>query len=121
MKTVLNILWFIICGLWSGLCWLFLGLILCITIIGIPLGRQCFKAASLTFAPFGKEVKCNFDSHPIANILWVIIAGWEMALSYLFLGILCCITVIGIPCGIQALKLMKLAFLPFGAQIVKAK
>ncbi len=121
MKTILNILWFILVGLWIGLSWAFLGILLCITIIGIPLGKQCFKAAKLTFAPFGKDVKCNFDSHPIANILWVIFIGWEMALGYLISAVIFCITIIGIPCAVQSLKLMKLAFLPFGAKIVSSK
>jgi uncharacterized membrane protein YccF (DUF307 family) len=69
--------------------------------------------------PFGKRVDCHFDEHPIANILWVILVGWEMALGYLISGVLLCITVIGIPVGLQVFKLMKLAFLPFGADVVQ--
>ena len=119
MKLIANIIWFIFGGLWLGLGWLLLGLLLCITIIGIPLGTQCFKAAKLTFAPFGKKVTCNFDKHPIANIIWAVLVGWEMAIGYLISGILCCITIIGIPLGLQSFKLMKLAFLPFGATVNK--
>ena len=119
MKTLANIIWFILGGIWLGLSWFVLGLLLCITIIGIPLGKQCFKAASITFMPFGKKVNCNFDKHPISNILWAIFIGWEMALGYLFAGIICCITIVGIPVGLQSFKLMKLAFLPFGATISK--
>ncbi|MBR6782639.1 MAG: YccF domain-containing protein [Clostridia bacterium] len=119
MKLIANIIWFIFGGLWLGLGWLLLGLLLCITIIGIPLGIQCFKAAKLTFAPFGKKVTCSFDKHPIANIIWAVLVGWEMAIGYLIAGILCCITIIGIPLGLQSFKLMKLAFLPFGATINK--
>ena len=119
MRVIVNIIWFIFGGLWLGLLWGLLGVILCITVIGIPLGLQCFKAARLTFAPFGKVVRSSFDKHPIANVLWAVFVGWEMALGYLFGGIICCITIVGIPIGLQAFKLMKLAFLPFGASIEK--
>ena len=120
MKLIGNIIWFILGGLWLGLGWALLGLLLCITIIGIPFGKQCFKAAKLTFAPFGKQVEVHFDKHSIANILWAIFVGWEIALGYLCSGVLCCITIIGIPLGLQAFKLMKLAFLPFGARVTAA-
>ena len=117
MKLLANILWFIFGGVWLALGWFCLGLLLCVTIIGIPLGLFCFKAAKLTVAPFGKQVAIHFDAHPIANTLWVIFVGWEMALGYLFAGFICCITIIGIPFGLQSFKMMKLALLPFGAQI----
>ncbi len=120
MRLIGNILWFILGGLWLGLGWAMLGLLLCITIIGIPLGLQCFKAAKLTFAPFGKQVNTHFDAHPVANLLWAILVGWEMALGYLASGVICCVTIIGIPMGLQAFKLMKLAFLPFGATVTKS-
>ena len=121
MRLIANVIWFIFGGLWLGIGWGILGLLLCITIIGIPLGKQCFKAAKLTFAPFGKTVSTHFDKHPIANILWVIFLGWEMALGYLISGVICCVTVIGIPLGLQSFKLMKLAFLPFGATVTSGK
>jgi len=117
MRFLANVIWFIFGGLWLGLSWALLGLLLCITIIGIPLGRQCFKAAALTFAPFGKRVNIHFERHPIANLLWVILCGWEMALGYLFAGLLCCITIIGIPLGLQAFKMTALALFPFGATV----
>lgn len=117
MRFVANVIWFILGGIWLGLSWVLLGLFLCITIIGIPLGKQCFKAAALTFAPFGKRVTVHFGRHPIANLLWVILFGWEMALGYLLSGIFCCVTIIGIPLGLQAFKMTKLALLPFGATV----
>ncbi len=121
MKLIANVIWFLFGGLWLGLGWALLGLFLCITIIGIPLGRQCFKASKLTFAPFGKRVVTNFNKHPVANLIWAILVGWEMALGYLVAGIICCITIVGIPMGLQSFKLMKLAFLPFGASIKARK
>ncbi len=117
MRFIGNVLWFVFGGLWLGLGWSLAGLLLCITIIGIPLGKQCFKAAKLTFAPFGKKVNTNFEKHPFANILWAVFFGWEMALGYLMSGLFCCITIIGITFGLQAFKMMKLAFLTFGATV----
>jgi uncharacterized membrane protein YccF (DUF307 family) len=117
MRLIANIIWMIFGGIWTALAWLFLGILLCITIIGIPFGKQCFKAAKLTLAPFGKKVNTNFGKHPIANVIWVILCGWGMGVGYLFSGIACCVTIIGIPLGLQAFKMMQLAFLPFGATV----
>lgn len=117
MKTIGNILWFLLTGLISGVSFFLAGLILCITIIGIPFGRQCFKLARLSFFPFGKKLTTNFGSHPIANVIWCILFGWEMALGFLIAGIIWCITIIGIPFGKQCFKLMQLSFIPFGAKI----
>ena len=118
MKLIANIIWMIFGGILTAIAWLFLGIMLCITIIGIPFGKQCFKAARLTLAPFGKKVVSNFGKHPIANILWILLFGWEMSLGYLFAGIMCCVTVIGIPVGLQSFKMMQLALIPFGADVI---
>ena len=119
IRFISNVIWIILGGLWLALMWLALGVVLCITVIGIPFGLQCFKAARLSFAPFGKKVVLYFSKHPIANILWAIFAGWEMALAYLVFGILNCATVIGIPSGLQCFKFMKLALFPFGSSVVR--
>lgn len=117
MRLIGNILWFIFGGIWLALSWLLLGLLLCITIIGIPFGKQCFKAAKLTVAPFGRRVDLRFGSHPVANVLWLLFFGWEMAIGYAVSGLLCCVTIVGIPLGLQSFKMMQLAIFPFGAQI----
>ena len=98
--------------------WALVGLILCISIIGIPFGIQAFKMAGLTLTPFGKTVQYGGGvGSAVANILWVVLVGWWMALGYLGAGVLNCITIIGIPFGIQSFKMAKLALWPFGAQI----
>ena len=117
MKLIGNILWFLITGLGTGLMWFFTGIIWCITLIGIPFGKQAFKLAGLSFAPFGKTVKTNFGKHPIANIIWFIFGGFGLALTFLFTGLFWCITFIGIPFGMQCFKLAKLALTPFGATV----
>ena len=119
MKVLGNILWILLGGALIALGWFVMGVLLCITIIGIPFGVQCFKLAGLTLAPYGKSVELNFSKHPIANVLWAMFIGWEMTICYLVAGILSCITIIGIPRGIQAFKIMKLAFFPFGAEVVR--
>ena len=115
MKTIGNIIWFVFCGLLGFFSYVCLGLLWCITIIGIPFGKQCFKIANLILWPFGKDVKTDFDKHPIANVIWIIFGGLEIAIGYLLVGLFLCITIIGIPFGKQCFKLAKLSLIPFGA------
>ncbi len=112
-----NLLWIIFGGLIAALLWLVSGVLLCVTIIGIPLGIQCFKMAGLVLAPFGKIVDTDFEEHPVANIIWLIVIGWEMCLGYIMIGVILCITIIGIPFAKQWFKMAKLTLLPFGADI----
>lgn len=120
MKTLGNILWFIIAGIWSGLAWLLVGILWCITIIGIPVGIQCFKISALAFFPFKKEVEYTNDStiNLLVNIIWIIFFGIELALFHIVLGVICFITIIGIPFSKQLFKLAKLSLMPFGTKII---
>ena len=105
-------------GFLSGLSWCAAGLLWCITIVGIPVGVQCFKFASLSFFPFGKEVRYGGGAGSmILNIIWLIVSGIPLALEHLALGALLCITIIGIPFGMQQFKLAKLALMPFGSEV----
>jgi len=117
MKTIGNLLWLIFTGFWSGLGYFLLGLFWCVTIIGIPFGKQCFKLSRLFFWPFGSKVSTDFGKHPIANIIWLIFGGFFLAVGFLFSGIFWCITIIGIPFGKQCFKLAVLSLSPFGAKI----
>ena len=117
MRVLGNVIWFIFGGWLASLYWLFAGAIFCVTLIGIPLGLQCFKYARLSLAPYGKKIELNLNKHFIANVIWLIFFGWEMFLGYVLIGCLCCLTLIGIPAGIQAFKFSKLSFAPFGARI----
>ena len=121
LKTLGNILWFIFGGFIGGLVWILVGLLWCITIIGIPVGKQCFKFASLSFWPFGKDIVYSDNMFSIIiNVIWILLFGWEMALGYLIVGCIWCVTIIGIPFGLQFFKLAKLAIMPLGADIVVA-
>lgn len=114
MSILGNILWFV-CG---GLAWVLSGCLWCITIIGIPIGLQCFKFASLAFFPFGKEVVYGGGAVSLlANIVWLIVSGIPMAVGNAVIGVVCCITIIGIPFGRQFFKIAKLSLLPFGATV----
>ena len=120
MSTIGNILWFVFGGFLSGLGWVISGLLCCITVIGIPLGRQCFKFASLSFFPFGKEVLYGGGApSTLANIVWVVFCGIWMALGNWLAGLIWCVTVVGIPFGKQFFKIARLALTPFGARIVQ--
>jgi len=117
MNFLGNVLWFVIVGFLSFVLWILVGVLWCITIIGIPFGLQCFKIGSFTLFPFGKTVQTNFDSHPIANVIWLIFFGWEIAVGYAILGGILFITIIGIPFAKQCFKLTSLSLLPFGARV----
>lgn len=121
VRTIGNIIWILLGGILTAIGWALAGVVFYITIVGIPLGRQAFKMASLTLAPFGKTIIYGGGApSTIANIVWVVLIGiWE-ALAYLAAGCLFCITIVGIPFGIQLFKMAKLSLLPFGAQVVDA-
>lgn len=114
-----NLLWFLFGGLIGGLGWTLAGCLWCITIVGIPVGLQCFKFAGLAFFPFGKEIIYGGGTFSVlVNIIWLLLSGLELAIGYVVLGCLWCITILGIPFGKQCFKLAKLALMPFGASVV---
>lgn len=122
MSCLGNIIWFIFGGLAGAISWFLAGCLWCITIIGIPIGLQCFKFASLSLAPFGKEVVYGGGGVSfLVNILWLIISGIPLALAHFISACLLTITIIGIPFAKQSLKLAKLALMPFGASIVPSR
>lgn len=119
MRSIGNILWFIFGGLLSGLSWLLAGVLWCITLVGIPWGIQCFKFASMSFFPFKKDIQFGGSAASLLlNIIWLLISGIPLALGHLIWGIILCVTIIGIPFGMQFFKIAKLALMPFGAEIV---
>ena len=119
MSCLGNFIWILCGGLWQALAWCLMGLLWCVTIIGIPIGRQCFKFASLALAPFGKEVRYGGGAPSlIANIIWLLISGIPLAVCAATNGLILCFTIIGIPFGLQCFKIAKLALMPFGAKII---
>ena len=116
MKLLGNLLWFVFGGLWMGLGWSLVGLLWCITIVGIPVGMQCFKLAGLAFFPFGKVIVYGAPSL-LMNLLWLLFGGFALAISAALHGLLFCITIVGIPFGMQCFKFAKLALCPFGSSV----
>jgi uncharacterized membrane protein YccF (DUF307 family) len=125
MSILLNIIWFIFGGFLVSLAYILGGILLCLTIIGIPFGIQCFKLSILGLAPFGSEIR---ETDPpggalavIMNIIWIILPGLELALIHLTLAFLFAITIIGLPFAAQHLKMTRLAILPFGFRVVETR
>ena len=120
MSILGNILWFLCGGFLSALSWFVYGLLWCVTIVGIPVGVQCFKFAKLSCCPFGKDVVWSSGAVAfLVNVLWIIVSGVPLAIEHLTIGLILCVTIVGIPFGRQHLKLAKLALMPFGAEIVR--
>jgi uncharacterized membrane protein YccF (DUF307 family) len=122
MKILGNIIWIIFGGLEVALGYFAAGAVLCLTIVGIPFGYQAFKIGLFALLPFGQTtVAAERGSGCLyvgMNILWAITAGLFLALIHLIFGVALCITIIGIPFGLQHFKLMAVAFTPFGRDIV---
>ena len=121
MKFIGNIIWAVCGGFLISLYYVIIGLALCITIIGIPFGMQLFKMAGLALWPFGHDVIPGPNDTGcltiLMNVIWILVGGIEIALAHISLGIAFCITIIGIPFGIQHFKMSILALFPFGKNI----
>lgn len=122
MSLLGNVLWILLGGgIFLFLEYLFGGVLLCVTIIGIPFGVQCMKLALLALLPFGREV-VEGESHAgclsvVMNVLWILFGGIWITLTHLLFGLLCAITIIGIPFAKQHVKLAALALAPFGKSV----
>jgi uncharacterized membrane protein YccF (DUF307 family) len=116
-----NIIWLIFGGLFAAIGYVFGGVVLCITIVGIPWGMQCFKIAELVLWPFGKKVESRRSAtgclSPLFNIVWLLCGGFYIAIVHVVFGLLLCITVVGIPFGLQHFKLIEISLMPFGKTI----
>lgn len=119
MHLLGNLIWMVFGGIISCIFWFIAGLLCCITIIGIPFGIQCIKIAAFVLWPFGKDVEIgNFGlGGLLGNFLWILFFGWELFFSHVVIGLIFCITLIGIPFGKQHFKFAKLALVPFGARV----
>ena len=121
MSTLGNIIWLVFGGLIAALGYLIGGLLLCLTVVGIPFGLQSIKIGVATLAPFGKEVvdgqNANSTLRVLFNLIWLILFGWEIALAHLISALVLTVTVVGIPFAKQHVKLIPLALFPFGRDL----
>jgi len=117
-----NIIWLIFGGFFAALSYFFGGLILCITIIGIPWGLQCFKLAGFVLWPFGRQAVGDSSSsgclQVLANIIWIFTAGIPAAINHIVMGFILYITIVGIPWGRQHFKLLEISLMPFGKKVI---
>jgi uncharacterized membrane protein YccF (DUF307 family) len=122
LRLILNILWIVFGGWLIFLEYLFGGAVLCLTIVGIPFGLQCFKIAYLGLLPFGNQIVYREQTigclSLVMNVIWVLVAGIWIAITHLGLALGWAITIIGIPFALQHVKLAALCFAPFGVEIV---
>lgn len=129
MGAIGNFLWFILGGVFMGLGWWLAGLLAFVSIVGIPWGRACFVIGKFTFFPFGKEAIDREDLSGkgdvgtgflgvLGNVVWFVLAGWWLAIGHVMAAVACFVTIIGIPFGIQHLKLAGIALAPIGKTIV---
>jgi uncharacterized membrane protein YccF (DUF307 family) len=122
VRTIGNIIWIVFVGIWAAISWWVTGAILIILIVTAPFGRQCFKLANLSLWPFGRTTVADPTAPRlgvVGQVLWIVLAGWWLALGYALSGIVLCVTVIGIPFGIQSFKLAVLSLAPFGKRVVR--
>ncbi|MBR3648310.1 MAG: YccF domain-containing protein [Paludibacteraceae bacterium] len=121
MKFLGNILWLVLGGLLIALIYYINGLLMCLTIVGIPFGVQLFKLGTYALWPFGHEIVSGPNEmgclSVVMNLLWILFGWWEIALTHLACGILFCITIIGIPWGVQHFKMAIASVFPFGKHI----
>jgi len=122
MNLLGNLIWLIFGGLMAAIGYLFGGIVLCITVIGIPWGLQCFKLAGLVLWPFGKKVVSDSDNMGCLNILfnliWILCGGLYTAIVHIVMGAIMYLTIIGIPWGKQHFKLVEISLMPFGKRII---
>lgn len=121
MNTLGNLFWLIFGGLLISLYYFIGGIVFCITVIGIPFGLQLFKMSKFALWPFGKEMASGDNDGGclsiVMNVVWILFGGVEIAFSHIVFGIICFITIIGIPFGMQHFKMALLALVPFGKRV----
>jgi uncharacterized membrane protein YccF (DUF307 family) len=121
MRTLLNLIWLVLAGFWLAVGYAIAGIICCVLIVTIPFGIAAFRIAGFTLWPFGRTIVDKPSAGAgavLGNIIWVIFAGWWLALGHLVTGIALCLTIIGIPLGVANFKLIPISLLPLGKDIV---
>lgn len=118
MKLIGNVIWTLFGGFIVVIYYFVVGLLFCLTIVGIPFGLQLMKMAGFALWPFGREIlpgpKDSGCLSMVMNVIWILLGGVEIALIHLILGVVFCVTLIGIPFGLQHFKMAYLALVPFG-------
>ncbi|MFB9839489.1 YccF domain-containing protein [Actinoallomurus acaciae] len=123
MRTLLNLIWLVLSGLWMALGYFLAGIICCVLIVTIPFGVAAFRIGAFALWPFGRTVVRKPSAgvmSTIGNVIWIVVAGLWLAIGHLLSGIALCVTIIGIPLGLANFKLIPVSLMPLGADIVDA-
>ncbi|MCP9952515.1 YccF domain-containing protein [Actinomadura madurae] len=123
MRTLLNVVWLVLAGFWMALGYVVAGIICCVLIVTIPFGIAAFRIAAFTLWPFGRTAVPKRSAglgSTLGNIIWIIVAGWWLALGHLVTGVLLCISIIGIPFGVANFKLIPISLTPLGHEVVRS-
>jgi uncharacterized membrane protein YccF (DUF307 family) len=121
MRTLLNVIWLLLCGVWLAIGYALAGIVCCILIVTIPFGLASFRMAEFALWPFGRQLVKRADSgvaSTIGNIIWIVVAGWWLALAHITTALALAITIIGIPLALANLKLIPVSLVPLGRVIV---
>jgi uncharacterized membrane protein YccF (DUF307 family) len=121
LRTILNVIWLVLEGIWMAIAYALAGLLAFVLIITIPFGIAAFRIAGYVLWPFGRTIERRPDAGVaslIGNIIWVILFGWWLALGHLIAGVLLCLTIIGIPLGLASFKIIPITLAPLGVRIV---
>lgn len=121
MRTLGNIIWLVLAGFWLALGYVVAGIVSCLLIITIPFGIASFRLAGYVIWPFGRTVVAKPGAGVwslLGNVIWILVVGWELALAHLVAGLLLCLTVVGIPLGLACWKMVPLALVPLGREVV---
>jgi len=121
VRTILNLIWLVLSGFWLALAYAFAGVIMCVLVITIPFGVASFRLAAYVLWPFGRTVIRRPDAGAasmVGNVLWFLLGGVWIAIAHVFLGLLLCLTIVGIPLGLGNFKLAAVAIAPLGKEIV---
>ncbi len=124
VRTLLNIIWLVFAGFWLFLGYMLTGVVLCILILTIPWGIASFRIGMYSLWPFGRQIVAKPTAGVgsfLGNVVWVILAGWWLAIAHIVSGIVLCITIIGIPLGIADFKLVPISLMPLGKDIVSTR
>lgn len=124
VRTLLNIIWLVLSGFWLFLGYVLAGIVLCVLIITIPWGIASFRIGMYALWPFGRQIVAKPTSGVgsfLGNVVWVILAGWWLAIAHILSGIALCLTIIGIPLGIADFKMVPISLMPLGKDIVDTR
>jgi uncharacterized membrane protein YccF (DUF307 family) len=121
LRTIANVIWLIVAGWELALAWWVAGVLVCLTIVGIPFGTQLFKIGAYAAWPFGRRAEVTDASAlgTVGNVLWVVLVGWWLALAHIVAAVAVGLTIVGLPAAWVNLKLVPIAFTPFGRRIVE--